>query len=999
MAYYHSAYSFKYGLLRAEEVVRHAQEGEQRVLVVADINSSAGILPIARLAQKTGIPFVPGVDVRHRNARMAVILALNVEGYAAMNAWVSARNGSETRIPFFEGTVVIYPLECAKSILQPRENEYFGVAPWEIWKWRQSTAQQKRKAIAWSAYTLPEAKDWTAHKLLRAMGLNTLIAKLDLNQCCDPRELVLTRQEWVLAYDGAHALMAATDSVLNQAQFYMPFDEEAVSANQQSFTGSLAKDKALLRGLCISGLAYRYPKANKAAMERIDHELSVIETMGFVSYFLINWDIVRFSEGQGYFHVGRGSGANSIVSYLLKITNVDPLELDLYFERFIHVFRKTPPDFDIDFSWKDRPQVTKYIFSRFPNTALLGAYSTFQYRAVVRELGKTLGLPKTELDRLAQGEKPQDDWGRAVLRYGYRLHGLPSHMTLHSSGILIAQNTLHQFSTTFMPPKGYPTVHFDMLAAEDVGLAKFDILGQRGLSKIQEAVEMIQENHPHKKALDIQDVRSFKVDPKVLQLLSTGGAMGCFYVESPAMRMLMQKLQTNSYLDLVAASSIIRPGVAQSGMMREYIHRHRNPERRNKAHPVLLAIMPDTYGVMVYQEDVIRVAHLYGGLTLAEADVLRRSMSGKFRSREEFQEVKDRFFDNGKVRNYPEEEVAEIWRQMESFAGYAFAKGHSASYAVESFQSLYLKAYYPIEYMAATINNGGGFYRKETYVQEARRCGAIIESPCVQQGSYWVKVRERHLFLGFFMIVGLSESLGRRITKERSVYGPFLGLDDFIRRLHIPGNPLGLEDTLLLVRANALRFTNIPKRTLLWEMHRRLGHRSPPSEFAVLFIEETKPFALPEQILLPEEEAFDQWELFGFPLCSPFSLLSERIESTVSPREWPRWIGKVVRSVGHTVSVKDTKTAQGAHMKFGTFLDPNGEVFDTVHFPPVVQKYPFRGHGIYAVTGRVSEEWGYTCLDVLSLQKLPMLSDPRYDDQPKGSRTQSPIQPESVPLG
>ena len=172
--------------------------------------------------------------------------------------------------------------------------------------------------------------------------------------------------------------------------------------------------------------------------------------------------------------------------------------------------------------------------------------------------------------------------------------------------------------------------------------------------------------------------------------------MGCFYVESPAMRMLMQKLQTQSYVDLVAASSIIRPGVSSSGMMRQYILRHRNPERRKDAIPALLELLPDTYGVMVYQEDVIKVAHHYGGLTLAEADVLRRSMSGKFRSRQEFQNVQNQFFANGSVQNRPDTEVAEIWRQMESFAGYAFAKGHSASYAVESFQSLYLKAHYPV---------------------------------------------------------------------------------------------------------------------------------------------------------------------------------------------------------------------------------------------------------------------------------------------------------------
>jgi DNA polymerase III alpha subunit len=205
-----------------------------------------------------------------------------------------------------------------------------------------------------------------------------------------------------------------------------------------------------------------------------------------------------------------------------------------------------------------------------------------------------------------------------------------------------------------------------------------------------------------REAVDIHAIERFKHDPKINALLRTGDTIGCFYVESPAMRMLLKKLGVQDYPTLVAASSIIRPGVSQSGMMREYILRHRDPERRKQAHPAMYKIMPDTYGVMVYQEDVIKVAHLYAGLTLAEADILRRGMSGKYRSREEFQRVKERFFDNCK-KGYPAAESAEIWRQIESFAGYSFAKGHSASYAVESYQSLYLKAYSP-----AGVHGGRG---------------------------------------------------------------------------------------------------------------------------------------------------------------------------------------------------------------------------------------------------------------------------------------------------
>ena len=246
-----------------------------------------------------------------------------------------------------------------------------------------------------------------------------------------------------------------------------------------------------------------------------------------------------------------------------------------------------------------------------------------------------------------------------------------------------------------MPPKGFPTTQFDMVVAEDIGLHKFDILSQRGLSKIQDALALVRRNHKNAEPFDIRDLQRFKEDEKVKDLLRNGKATGCFYVESPAMRMLLTKLRVDTYLGLVAASSIIRPGVSNSGMMREYILRFTDPSKRKDAHPVMLEIMPDTFGVMVYQEDVIKVAHYFAGLTLGEADVLRRGMSGKFRSRDEFKRVENQYFKNCKEREYTDELAREIWRQIESFAGYAFAKGHSASYAVESYQSLYLKAHYP----------------------------------------------------------------------------------------------------------------------------------------------------------------------------------------------------------------------------------------------------------------------------------------------------------------
>ena len=292
-----------------------------------------------------------------------------------------------------------------------------------------------------------------------------------------------------------------------------------------------------------------------------------------------------------------------------------------------------------------------------------------------------------------------------------------------------------------------------MIIAEDVGIFKFDILGQRGLAKIKDALEIIKTNRPDDPEIDINDVETFKRDPNINRLLKTGGAIGAYYVESPAMRGLMIQLQTQDYLGLVAASSIIRPGVSSSGMKDEFIRRHRRPERRSKAHPILMQIMPETYGVMVYQEDVLKVANQFADLTLGEADVLRRGMSGKFRSRKEFQAVEQKFISNCRQKGFDDELIFEVWSQIKSFAGYAFAKGHSASYAVESYQSLFLKCYYPLEFMTAVLNNGGGFYSVEHYLHEAQQQGATICLPCVNTSDHPNRIIGTSIYLGLELLI------------------------------------------------------------------------------------------------------------------------------------------------------------------------------------------------------------------------------------------------------
>ena len=734
----------------------------------------------------------------------------------------------------------------------------------------------------------------------------------------------------------------------------------------------------MLQQLCKERMPYRYPNPTPAIHERVKKELDLIVKMGFVAFFLINWDIVSYAQRRGFFHVGRGSGANSIVAYLLGITDVDPVALDLYFERFMNLYRANPPDFDIDFSWRDRQEVTEYIFNRFPNTALLATYNTFQFSGAIREIGKVLGLPKEEIDRLSNGKfdiQSLDDLSKLVVRYSEYIHGLPNHLSIHAGGIIISDQPIHTFSATFLPPKGFPTVQFDMVIAEDVGLYKFDILGQRGLAKIKDAMELVKRNHPEKvKDIDIHQVDQFIQDPKINQLVADADCIGCFYVESPAMRMLLRKLGVNNYLGLVAASSIIRPGVARSGMMKEYILRHKDPDRRREAHPIMHDIMPDTYGIMVYQEDVIKVAHYFAGLDLGEADALRRGMSGKFRSREEFQKVQNSFFEKCRQKGHSDQLTQTVWHQIESFAGYAFAKGHSASYAIESYQCLYLKTYFPLEYMVAVVNNGGGFYSVESYLHETRLKGGKVEAPCLNTSEIQTVLKDQVIFLGFQHIQGFSLQLSADLVEERLLHGAYKDLQDLLSRLTI-----GLEQLDKLIRIGAFRFTGKDKRTLLWEAHffwQKMQRKTRQSE---LFIQPQQEIHVPQLRRSYLEDRFDEIELLGFTLGSPFELMEDSVHDGILSGELSKYLNQEVQTYGYLVTAKGTKTVKGERMYFGTFIDVSGDWIDTVHFPPVVRKFPFRGKGIYRIRGKVTKEFDFYSIETTFMEKMPYIPDPRYN--------------------
>jgi DNA polymerase-3 subunit alpha len=948
-------------------------------MVLTDINNSTGIIEFMRECEGKGIKPIAGLEFRKDKKMLYIGIAKNKEGMRELNEFLSEHNLEQKELPetapAFRHAFIVYPFGHVGKL---KENEYLGIRFDELNRlYNKDISAIKEKLLALQPVFVADKLEYRLHEYLRGIDLNTLLSMVTTEDKCKPTDMFLAPGKLEASYAKYSFILDNTRNLMNRC--VMDYPKGRINLNRKTFSGNKKNDRELLEKLALSGMEYRYGKNNKEALKKVKHELKVIYELDFCAYFLITWDIIRYSTLQGYYHVGRGSGANSIVAYCLRITDVDPIELNLYFERFLNAQRTSPPDFDIDYSWDEREDVQDYIFKRYgsQHTALLGTMSTFKDRSIIREIGKVMGLPKSEIDGFTDQRRAAFNQDNEVFKKITAIHqmmaNMPNQRSIHAGGVLISEEPITYYTALDLPPKGMATVQWDMYEAEKIGYDKYDILSQRGIGHIKQAVMLIEENQLRK--IDIHQVKAFMKDPVVNAQLKSGNTIGCFYIESPAMRQLIRKLDCDNYLILVAASSIIRPGVASSGMMGEYIKYHHAPHTVKYLHPVMEEQLKETYGVMVYQEDVIKICIHFAGMDGTDADILRRGMSGKYRSKKEFDRLVERFFEEAKKLGRPDGVVAEVWRQVSSFAGYSFSKAHSASFAVESYQSLFLKTYYPREFMVAVLNNYGGFYNRSLYVHELQKAGAIIHLPCVNNSDSIVNINGINVYLGFVGVHGLNDKFIVLIPEERKENGIYQGLEDLIKRTGI-----GLEQLIILIRVGALRFTGKSKKELLWEVHLLMGTKVKPVNEIELFSIEAKNYCLPVLVNTKLENAYHELEILGFSLSmSMFNLLETEYRGEICAGDLINHVGQVVRMVGLYVCEKTVNTKTNKKMWFGTFLDVEGNFFDTVHFPNSAPTYPFRGAGCYLMVGKVVQEFGFASIEVLKFAKLPILGNPTMD--------------------
>jgi len=557
-----------------------------------------------------------------------------------------------------------------------------------------------------------------------------------------------------------------------------------------------------LRELCLEGAKRRYGEMSEKVRQRLDYELDVIKQMGYSTYFLIVWDFIHFAR-QNNIPVGpgRGSAAGSLVAYALGITNIDPLKYGLLFERFLNPERVSMPDIDIDFCFEKRGQVIEYVTKKYGSerVAQIATFGTMAARAAIRDVGRALGMPYGEVDRIAKlvpGELhitiekalqdspelrqiyEEDEQVRKLIDMAALLEGMPRHASTHAAGVVITRQPLTHYLPLYKAADGPLTTQFAKDQVEELGLLKMDLLGLRTLTVIADTVRMIRENRNVE--IDIDNIPLD--DAKTFELLGHGDGVGVFQLESSGMRAILRELKPEVFEDIVALVALYRPGPLGSGMVEDFIKSKHGEKKVQYLHPKLQPILKDTYGVILYQEQVMRIASDLAGFTLGEADLLRRAMGKK--KPEIIAGLREQFIE-GAAKNGIDADVAgQTFDLMEYFAGYGFNKSHSAAYAMISYQTAYLKANYPVEYMAALLTSVKDNTDKVAfYIEECRRMGIEVLPPDVNMSGVDFTVEGNKIRFGLAAIKNVGHGAVKSIIEAKNHFGPYKSFADFCQRM------------------------------------------------------------------------------------------------------------------------------------------------------------------------------------------------------------------------
>jgi DNA-directed DNA polymerase III PolC len=998
-------------------LVARAVEHGLRALALTDTAGLYGAIPFYRAAVEAGVKPLLGAMLGE-----AVLIARDRGGYAQLCRIVTAYHLTpdfDVADQIFDDSVFVLTadLGLAKELIKRGVRPLVAVTHYGDARSRYRAARVREFAhenalrpVAVAPVYFLDRDHFAVHRVLTAIRLNATVDTLRPGDTAPPEAWFRSPDEMERLYGDWPETLDNIEWVVEQCdlklEFGTPrFPEMELPDNETPFS--------YLWKLAFDGLKTRYHPLKPEQTQRLHYELDVIHRLGFAPYFLIVADIVRHARERHIPIVGRGSAANSLVAYALGITRADPFKYDLYFERFLNLSRTDCPDIDLDICWRRRDDVIDYVYKRYgaERVAMIATFNTFQARSAVREIAKAFGMPEEEANAVT-GQLPHYHAGdiRAVVKKlpesrGLRIDeeplksiiamsefidGFPRHLSIHSGGLVIAPHTITDFVPLQRAAKGILITQYDMGPIEELGLVKMDLLGHRSLTVIDETVQKVWDN----RGVRVDVERLPDPDPLTADLIRAGRSIGCFQIESPAMRALLRHTLASSTDMLSKTLSLVRPGPSGSGMKKRFIDRHLGKEPASYLHPSLEQVLGDTYGVMLYQEDILKVASVIAGMDLAEADALRRAMTKKRHPIVMAKSMK--LFIEKAVANGVSREVAEeIWGLIANFAKYSYCKAHACTYGEIAYQCTYLKAHYPAEFLASVLTNRGGYYHPAVYLEEAKRLGVPVCPPDVNRSRFGYTVEGEAVRVGFVEVRNLSYTAVEVILARRKE-APFGSLGDLIQRTGI-----GYADAEVLVQCGACDSFGRTRPALLWELRLltgenprmtgvrdslaskdryvssfqyRTGRDNPPAavsvretpapEAGLLFADAGVHVLVPRQADYSRKRRADwEWTTLGLlasthPLEYYLPLLTER--TLILSSDLAQYAGNCVTLIGWLVAERRAPIKDRGAMKFLTLEDPSG-VFEAVLWPEVYQLFGhlLASHGPYLISGEVQEQDHY----------------------------------------
>ncbi len=802
-----SHYSLMWGTASPEELVKTARICGYDRLALTDTDNLYGLWPFIHACKREGITPIIGCELTDPTSNERVIcLVENKTGYSNLCRLITDRHCDDDftlkdKLPDLSSGLQVltqseallrHLRECdvAVSAALPRKPTGKGL------KLRLVTKELGIPSVATPGSFFIKPEDVTIHRFQRAIDLNTSLSRLTPKDVAPDNAWLAPSMDYIRRFDVWPDAIRETYKLAERLEFTVPeFGLVLPSWNRQSE----AESSLELRTVAYQGARTRYgEQLSDAVMNRLDYELAAIRDKGFSAYFLIVQDIVKHSPRI----CGRGSGAASIVAYCLGITNVCPLKYNLYFERFLNPGRKDAPDIDVDFAWDERDDVQLAVLEKYKgHAAMVCNHVLLQPRSAIREVAKVYGLTDREIGQVSKRlpwfwsvmdgtdedalltrlkSLPQlkeldfpEPWPD-IIRLAQRLIGTPRNLSVHSGGVVITPRPITDYVPVEIAPKGVPIVQWEKDGTEDSGLLKIDLLGNRSLGVIRDTIQTVKASGEN-----FDEIHWEPEDDRTTQArVSNGETMGCFYIESPATKLLQKKSGVGDYEHMVIHTSIIRP--AANRWINEYLARLKG-EPWQAIHPLLEGVLDETYGIMVYQEHVSLAAVALAGFSHADADGLRKVMSRKDKARK-LMDYFNRFARGARQNEVTDAQIEQVWDMILSFDGYSFCKPHSASYIRVSFQAAYLKSHYPAAFMAAVISNQGGFYSTFAYVSEAKRMGMAVLPPDVNESGIRWTADGNTMQVGLMSIKHLSADTQARIVTQRQSR-PYSNLKDFLNRV------------------------------------------------------------------------------------------------------------------------------------------------------------------------------------------------------------------------